>query len=101
MKSLIVLAAAAALMTSVSAASAATGRFCVQDTGSQEGQMSKCFKTMAACEKEARGTGNCVAAPKRSTTGASTKSNLKMNDSDTNTGPAGKMQQRKKSGVNN
>ena len=104
MKTLLAFAAAAALLSSVNVASAASsGRFCVQDRDVQEGQPSKCFKTMAACRKEAIGTGTCVRGPGRSTTGSGMKSNMKMNDSDMDASskPTGRMQQRKKSGVNN
>jgi hypothetical protein len=79
MKTLLAFAAAAALLASVNTAPAASsGRFCVHDRDAQEGQPSKCFRTIAECRKEAIGTGTCVKNPRRSTTGSGMKSNEKM-----------------------
>lgn len=85
MKTLIALAAAATLLgmsaasaqTTMNAGSKSSGRYCVQDRDVQEGQPSKCFSTMAACRKEAIGTGTCVPNPRGGTTGSGMKHNTR------------------------
>ena len=90
MKKLLVIAAAAALLSGVSFAhaqstmspstttgAASSGKFCSQAKDSNE--LNCKFASMAACQREAKAAGdNCIPNPNASTTGSGTSSGSGM-----------------------